>query len=205
LRRWRHTGWALYLSPAVFVLCYFTSIAGYKLIYPSSKAIWEFQLGGFFVFLWEIVLPLVVLLRWQAAWSCMEVESLRPESRGRLVRGVFLTIAFQIFLAWLLIATTVWLASVIASHTMTGMSTLSLHLLATGITQPLACAVVFWLLPLGSRATPFAVVAVSLAGATASLGSFGPFQGLGVAAVPMALGLILIPFVYRRWLNMEMG
>ncbi len=206
LRRWRHTGWlALYLSPAVFVLCYFTSLAGYKLIHPSSKAIWEFQLGGLFIFLWIIVLPLVVLLRWRAAWSCMASESLRPESRAGSIRGIFLTLAFQILMAWLAIAATIWLASVIASHAMTGMATLTLYLLATGMLQPLAYAVACWLLPLGIRATYFAVAGVEMAGVTTAFSYFGPFQAVGAAAVPMALGLILIPFAYRHWLNMEMG
>ena len=206
LRRWRHTGWpALYLSPAIFVLCYFTSLAGYRLVHPSSKAIWEFQVSGLFIFLWIIVLPLVVLLRWRAAWSCMAVESLRPESRAGLIRGTFLTLAFQILLAWLLIATTVWLASVIASHTMTGMAPLTLYLLATGMLQPVAYAAVCWLLPWGSPATYFAFAAVEIAGVTTTFSYFGPVQAIGVTAVLMALGLVLIPLVYCHWLNMEMG
>ena len=34
---------------------------------------------------------------------------------------------------------------------------------------------------------------------------WGVSLAIGLAAICMLLGLILVPFVYRRWMNLEMG
>ena len=74
--------------------------------------------------------------------------------------------------------------------------------------QPLAYAVVCWLLPhikgaaFSLALAPLLFIAMVLGIASPSRGAV---QAIGVAAVLMVSGLILIPFVYRHWLTMEMG
>ena len=204
LRRWRHTGvLAMSLLPALFVVCYAASIVVYGLAHSSSEMAQDFNV----IIPLVVMLPVIVSARWRSVWSCIAVESLRPESRKRFARGIFLTIAFQILLAWLTFATTVWLTVAIVDHSLKDTASLALGLLATGMIQPLAYAVVCWLLPHGRRAAYFfAFTLIFMAmGMSTTITFWGTFQAIGVAAVLMALGLILIPFVYRHWLNMEMG
>lgn len=204
LRRWCHTGvWAMSLLPALFVVCYAASIAVYGLVHSPSEMTQDFNV----IIPLVVMLPVIVSARWQSVWSCIAFESLRPESRARFTRGIFLTIAFQILLAWLIFAAAVWLAVAILNRGLKGTEPMTLVLLATGMIQPLAYAVVCWLLPHGTRSAYFFVFTLMFMamGMGTTLTFWGILQAVGVAAVLMAVGLILIPFVYRHWLNMEMG
>ena len=204
LRRWCHTGvWAMSLLPALFVVCYAASIIEYGLARSPSEMVRDFNI----IVPLAVMLPAFVLARWGSAWSCLALESLRPESRARFAGGIFLTIAVQILLAWLTFAATVWLTVVIVDHSLKDTATLALGLLATGMIQPLAYAVVCWLLPHGTRSAYFFVSTLMFmaVGMGTTLTFWGTRQAVGVAAVLMAAGLILIPFAYRRWLGMEMG
>ena len=203
LRRWRHM-YVLgpYLFAAALVLIYVALHFVHGRLHSPADMFQDVHI----IVLWGVVLPWMASRRWQSDWPCIAVESLRPESRAQFARGILLTVAFQILLAWLIFAAGVWLAVVVVDHSLKGTETLDLYLLATGMMLPLASAIVCRVLSHGSQAAlSWAAVGFVTVGMSITLSFCGAFQAVSVAAVLMVAGLILIPFVYRHWLNMEMG
>ena len=205
LRRWQHMGMlAASLLSALFLLCFAVSIIFGGFAHSASGITQDFSAAVPFAAFWPAA---VVAVRWQQAWPCITVESLRPESRATFAQGIFLAIAAQILLAWLIFAGSTLLASAIAGLGLSGMEPLASGLLATLLIQPLAYTALCWLLPYGTSAWMFFMV--PLAFAMLGLETITIFLGvslaIGLAAICMLLGLILVPFVYRRWMNLEMG
>ena len=205
LRRWRHMGvLEASLLPALFLLCFAVSIVVGGLAHSASEIARDFSAVVPFAAFWPAA---VVAGRWQQAWPCVRADSLRPESRATFALGVFTSIAAQILLAWLIFAVATLAASAIAGIGLSEIETLACGLLATLLIQPLVYTALCWLLPYGTSAWMFFMV--PLAFAMLGLGTTTIFWGVslavGVATVCMLLGMILIPFAYRRWMNLEMG
>ena len=120
---------------------------------------------------------------------------------------MFLAIGEQVLLAWLAFAVAALAAYAVAGLGLSGVGRLASELLATLMIQPLAYTALCWLLPYGTSAWMFFMLSLVFAmlglGATTILG--GVSLAIGVATVCMLLGLILLPFVYRRWMDLEMG
>jgi len=205
LRRWRHMRMLeASVLPALFLLCFAVSIIFGGFAHSASGVTQDFSAVVPFAAFWPAA---VVAGRWQQAWPCIRAESLRPESRAAFALGVFTSMAAQLLLAWLIFAVATLAASAIAGLGLSGMEPLASGLLATLLIQPLAYTALCWLLPYGTSAWMFFMVPLVFAmlglGATTIFG--GVSLAIGVATVCMLLGLILVPFVYRRWMNLEMG
>lgn len=205
LRRWRHMRvLEINLVPAIFLLCFAVSLIVGKLANSASEVTADFSAVVPFAAFWPAA---VVSGRWRQAWPCVRADSLRPENRANFALGVFLAIGEQVLLAWLAFAVAALAAYAVAGLGLSGVGRLASELLATLMIQPLAYTALCWLLPYGTSAWMFFMLSLVFAmlglGATTILG--GVSLAIGVATVCMLLGLILLPFVYRRWMNLEMG
>ena len=187
-RRWRHTNSLGRAATTALLATCATFILGIPLV-PCA-----------------FVLPMLIVAgRWMRVRPFLGSELLRPASRNDFIRGICTAIAIQLLLFWLL--TTVLIVAVAAgSGGLACVPWSAAYCAATLATQPLG------FLLCGSIA-----LRGRMAGLVLSAGAVSEFAGavffadgqtnlsLIVAPLILVVGLTLIPFVYRRWLNIEMG
>ena len=204
LRRWRHadvlqTGLLLALIP-LFILVLIISVL-------RVETRWGVSYGVRFAIPFIMALPsLLVTSQWLKRWPFLETESLRPASRRRYIKDFFIAVAVQIFFAWLAFAAMTAFIAIVRGHGIWGMETLLPYYSATFLVQPFGFLLCCWILLHRNYATLFVVIVAALESEL-----FISFWGweigpmFGCAIFLMAAGLLLSPFVYRSWLNMEMG
>ncbi len=154
-----------------------------------------------------VVLPtLLAASQWLKRLEFLEIESLRPGSRRQFIKSIFVAVATQTFFAWLAFAGAVALVIVIIGGSIArGWTTLALYC-ASLLVQPLGYVLCCWVLSYRRLATLFVLAAVVVDyefwDRSLLLDARAWFT---IATILMLLGLVLIPFVYRRWMNLEMG
>ncbi len=233
LRRWRksgasQTGLWMIIGPVlawVFLSVRVTEGAQAPGIPPNS----QLHSGDCLLVSILIGVPFVVILPalfvagvWRHQRKYMEIESLRPASRSQFIGGLLSAITLQVGSVWLYFAGTTaiigGLCSIEAHTFLACLVDIAPYLLASFLVQFFNGVLCLWIvsharwatLLIGVAAlTEFYLVFVLLfplrsLDTGAALVSRAPAV-VGIAAICMLLGLILIPFVYRRWMNLEMG
>ena len=135
----------------------------------------------------------------------LATESLRPATRSAFIKGFAASFFLNGFKAFVVSSTIFLVAVYLAGGGLVGALLLVPFIISIMLAQPLILALVWWLAQYRSAAT--LVVALSMPmGIGPVLFPDANYWGfLAGGAVCMFLSLILIPFVYRRWMNMEMG
>ncbi|MHB1769109.1 MAG: hypothetical protein ACYCUV_14825 [Phycisphaerae bacterium] len=204
LHRWRHadifqTGLLLAFVPMV-VLVLVILIFGYQ---THSGHIYGLLLACPFV----VVLPsLLAASQWLKCWPFLEIESLRPDSRRQFIKGIFIAVAIQTLFAWLAFASAIVAIAILDGNVFRGWAILAPYYILSLLVQPFSYVLCCWILSHRRLAVLYAVGAAVV--------EFEIFSGfwdwemrsvIVAAAVFGILGVILIPIVYRRWMNLEMG
>lgn len=164
-----------------------------------------------------VVFPaLYVAGLWLHRWSYMEMELLRPVSRTQFIRGLLFAISIQVLLVFLSIAGTASFiagAGAIGSNQHARLIWLLPFCLAALLIQGFGCILCIWIIS-HRRIGTLLILLVFVLGSDTGFHLFaGGFMvpkadalaSLQLAAEIMLLGLIIIPLVYRRWLNLEIG
>ena len=204
LHRWRRadifqTRLLLALLPIVILELLFMML--------THQTHWEsiYYLQAVYPFI--VALPsLLAASQWLKRLQFLETESLRPDSRRQFIKSVFIAVAVQTLFAWLAFASAVALViAIIGGGVVREWTTLSLYF-ASLLVQPFGYVVCCLVLSYRRLATLFVLAAVAVDYEFSIRNLLLEMRTwFIIATVCMLLGLILIPFVYRRWMNMEMG
>ncbi|MHB1767529.1 MAG: hypothetical protein ACYCUV_06715 [Phycisphaerae bacterium] len=154
-----------------------------------------------------VVMPsLLAASQWLKRWPFLEIESLRPDSRRQFIKGIFSAVAIQTLFAWLAFAGAIAAIAIIDGNVFRGWATLAHYYIASLLVHPFGYVQCCWIL---SHRRPAVLYAVG-----AGMVEFEMFSGfwdwemrsvIVAAAIFGILGVILLPIVYRRWMNLEMG
>ena len=204
LGRWRHadvlqTGLLLALIPLFIIVLIISIVRG--------EPRWGVSDGVRFTTPFIMALPsLLVTNQWLKRWPFLQMESLRPASRRRYIQDFFIAVAVQIFFAWLAFAAMTATIAIARGHGIAGMETLLPFYSATFLVQPFGFLLCCWILLHRNHATLFFVIVVALESELfISFWNWEVGPMIDWAVFLMAISLILLPFVHRRWLNIEMG
>ncbi len=170
-------------------------------------AYWDVILGLQMATPFIVVVPsLFTISQWLKYWPFMEMESLRPDGRKKFIKEIFIAIAIQTFSIWLVFAGAAAFIAIIEGSGAQGLAMLIPYYLISLLLQPLGYALCCWILA-HRRQSVLIVIAAGAAEIELFTSSMDWITRpmLIAAAFLGLLGLILIPIVYRRWLNLEIG
>ncbi len=193
--RWPRLGFTAVVC--LFAVLYFLSIRGEPPI--------QITLGTIAISLALIAVPgLVATGEWQQIFPFLAGELLKPADRRRFISSIAIAMLLQILTLWVIAAGMFFLAILCAG----GGPALRLaapYGLASLIFQFIIFVASWWSLP--SRGIIWAALLPAIFYCLPSLLDLrSGYKGLlATAAGSMLLGLILIPFAYRRWMNLELG
>ena len=160
----------------------------------------QFGLPGLLVFPGQFV-----ALRWLSLWPYLATESLRPVTRGQFVRRIGVILFKQWILAFIMAAAFFIMLIYLTGDGLVGALVFTPLISAVLLAQPLVFLLFWWALqyrsPIGLVA--IAIVPLAISAPVFPTVHFARVIVMGIAL--MILGLILLPFVYRRWMNLEMG
>jgi hypothetical protein len=160
-----------------------------------------FAVPGLFIFP-----ALLAGVNWLNAQLYLETESLRPATRAEFVRGIGKTFFIQTNYNCVVMMLVFLAAAGLTSGGRAGILTIAPLLLAAIIAQPIAIATVWWLIQYRNIVWLVLPAVVGLGLTQCFLLNSWLNQTRTAAAVAlMLLGLLMIPLVYRRWMNLEMG
>ena len=203
LHRWHHTD--IFQARLLLVLVPIVSLVLLDFALGHKRP-GNVMLGLKTAYPFILVLPcLLAASQWLKRWPFLETESLRPEGRRQFIKGVFITVAVQILFVWLAFAGAIALIAIIDGDVFNGWTCLALYS-ASLLVQPFGYVLCCWILSHRRLATLFALAAAAVE-YKLSLGyaAWGIRPLVTIATTLMILGLILIPSVYRRWMNLELG
>jgi hypothetical protein len=204
LRRWRRAdipSTGLMLAPVPIAIVVLISLALMRKTH--GEVILGLQLATPFL----AVLPsLLAASQWMKRWPFMEMESSRPANRVQFTKGIFVATAAQTLGAWLAFTGTAAAIVMIDGAGLNALLHLAPYYIAALLAQPLAYAVCCWIISYPRLAGVYAAGAAVVEYEVAlNFWNEGMRTFLTIASASTILGLILIPVIYRRWLNLEMG
>ena len=140
-----------------------------------------------------------------ANFQFLATESLRPATRSAFIKGLATSLFLNGFRACV-VTSLVFLAAVyVAGGGLAGALLLVPFIISIILAQPLILALAWWVAQYRSVNAEI-IALVALMEIPELFFPDANYWGiLAGGAVCMLLGLILIPFVYRSWLNVEMG
>lgn len=144
-------------------------------------------------------------MRFVANFHFLATESLRPATRSAFIKS-FATSLFLNGLKVYVVSSVIFLAAVcVAGGGLVGALLLVPFIVSTMLTQPLILTLVWWLAQFRSAVTIIIALTMPM-GIIPFLFPDANYQGfLAGGAGCTLLALILIPFAYRRWMNLELG
>ena len=140
-----------------------------------------------------------------ANFRFLATESLRPGTRSAFIKGFAASLFLNGFKAYVASSTIFLVAVYLAGGGLVGALLLVPFIVSIMLAQPLILALVWWLAQYRSAATLVVALSMSMGLGPVFFPDANYWSFLAGGAVCMFLGLILIPFVYRRWMNLEMG
>ena len=194
--RWLEIGFTavVYLSAVIFFLSLRDGPTG------------QIALGAAAISVALIVFPgLVATGEWNQILPCLAGELLKPAGRRRFVFSIAVAMLVQIITLWTIAAGMFALAMLCAGGGFAALRLAAPYALASLLFQFVIFVASWWSLP--NCGIIWAVLLPAIFWRLPPM--LDPRTGykdlLATAAGSMLLGLILIPFVYRRWMNLEMG
>ncbi len=194
--RWLGIGFAAIVC--LISVLYFLSI--------RSEPPTQVTLGTIAISLALIAVPgLVTTSEWLQILPCLAGELLKPAPRHRFVFSIAVGMLVQILTLWMIAAGMFILAMLCAGVGLTALRLAAPYGLASLLFQFIIFVASWWSLPI--RGIVWAMLLPGIFYCLPFLLDLrSGYKGLLVtAAGSMLLGLILIPFVYRRWMNLELG
>lgn len=203
VRHWRYaqSRWLEIVFNAVVFL--FAVIFFLSLRHTSPRQI---MLGAVAISVALIVFPgLVATSEWLQILPCLAGELLKPADRRRFVLSIAVAMLVQIITLWMIAAAMFILAMLCAGGGQAALRLAAPYGLASLLFQFIIFVASWWSLP--NRGIIWAALLPAIFYGVPSLldRRSGYEDLLATAAGSMLLGLILVPFVYRRWMNLEMG
>ncbi len=202
VRHWHHArpGWLE--TGYTAVACLFAIIFFLAIRDDSAR---EITPGSVAISLALIVIPgLIATGEWQQILPCLAGELLKPTDRRRFVFSIAVAMLVQIITLWM-IAAGMFILAVLCAGGFTALRMAAPYGLASLLFQFIIFVACWWGLPYRGLVWA-ALLPVVYCGAPFLLSLSPAYAYLLVAAVgSLLLGLILLPFVYRRWMNLEMG
>ena len=160
----------------------------------------------------QYVLPFLALFpaislagRCVANFHFLATESLRPATRSAFVKGFAASLFLNGFKASAASSMIFLVAVYVAGGGLVGALLLVPFIISIMLAQPLILALVWWLAQYRSAVTIIIALTMPM-GIGPVLFPDANYRGfLAGGVVCMFSGLILIPLVYRRWMNLELG
>ena len=204
--RWRRSGF--FRSRSLLPMLAFILVPIWLLCSVQHPHTIQVIVGAQFLLPCLAVLPAIIRGGGTTAvrFQMLETESLRPAARSNFIKGFALSFFVATFKAFAISSAVFLVAIYLAGGGLAGTLLLVPFVFSIMLAQPLVFALVWFLT--SCRRAPLLMVA-----AGAPLIGIGPvlfpdanYQGFLIGGVVcMLIGLILIPLVYRRWMNLELG
>ncbi|MGC9261462.1 MAG: hypothetical protein ACP5I8_15465 [Phycisphaerae bacterium] len=203
VRQWHHVQ-PRWLEIGFTAVVFLFAVIFYLSMRDSSPA--HISFGAIAIFIALIALPgLIATGEWLQIVPCLVSESLKPICRRRFVIGIAAAMLTQIVTIWLIAAGMFILAMLCVGGGPAALRLVAPYGLASLLFQIITFVASWWSLP--NRGIIWAaLLPVLFFGLPFVLGPRTGYNDLlAIAAGSFLLGLLLIPIVYRRWMNLEMG